>query len=107
MSAIHLTGQLDADARACRTQAGEHLLMISMALPGGQQGKPMTLRVTKHFGTGPAADIACKSRARTMRRGVAVMVIGTGMSWRRGYAELEGVSYLDTPDFQHHRGFNE
>jgi hypothetical protein len=103
-NAIQITGRMDADAQARRTRDGQHLLLVSVALPGGVQGKPMLLRVTKDFGAGPAADIACKTSARYLRRGVCVSVGGTGLSWRRGVAHLDGVSYLDTPDFRQHRG---
>ncbi len=103
MSAVTFTGQLTADAQARRTPAGDNLLILKLEVPAGQRGKAIEVRTTKAFGTGPSADLACKSRAHHLRRGVRVTVSGQRLSWYRGAAELEGLDYLNAPDLHHTR----
>lgn len=100
MSAVSFDGPLAADAEARRTRAGENLLSITVAVPCGARGQPVHVRAVKPYGTGVAADIACKVRSRELRRGVRVVVTGNTLSWCRGIADLGHVDALHTPDLQ-------
>ena len=111
MSDIVLKARLDADAQSRMTRDGQHLLMLRVALPGGDSakpgasGKPITVRAVQQFGTGPAAAIACRNRAHHLRRGVRVTLSGAALSWHRGTAQLDGLEWIDTPDMtQAHNG---
>lgn len=107
MSDLRFTGRMDSDAAARRTSEDQYTLHLRVALPGGQTGKAITLRAVKRFGAGPAAGIACSNRAHHLRRGVRVVLEGSGLSWCRGVAVLEGVDFLDTPDLKTTRGSTE
>ncbi len=98
MTACTFTGPLTADAQARSTRTGEHLLLVTLAVPAGQRGTVVKVKATKHYGSGPSAALACKSRAHHLRRGVRVTVSGQRLSWYRGAAELEGLDRLDAPD---------
>ena len=109
MSDIILKARLDADAQSRMTRDGQHLLMLRVALPGGnaggRSGKPITVRAVQQFGTGPAAGIACRNRAHHLRRGVRVTLSGAALSWHRGTAQLDGLEWIETPDMtQAHNG---
>jgi hypothetical protein len=98
MTACTFTGPLAADAQARSTRSGEHLLTVSVELPVGYRGAPVTVKATKHYGSGASAALACKSRAHHLRRGVRVTLSGQRLSWYRGACELEGLDRLDAPD---------
>jgi len=98
MSAITITGRLAADAEARRTRTDQHLLMLRMELPAPAGGRPVVVRATQDFGTGPSAAIACRNRAHHLRRGVRATLGANAISWQRGTALLDGLHYVHTPD---------
>lgn len=98
MPPITLTAPLETDAEDRRTADGQYVLLVRLALPAGAKGRPIVVRATKRYGSGPAAAIACRSRSRQLRRGVLVTLSGDGLSWMRGVAELHEVHDLQAPD---------
>lgn len=104
MSAITLTGRLAEDAQNRSTTADGHVLLFVLSLPPASTGKPLLVRVRQHFGTGPAAALACRNKAHHLRRGTRVTVAGAAIGWTRGSAQLERLEYVHTPDIPTHRG---
>lgn len=101
MSAVTITGRLLRNAVAATTPRGdEWTLGLRLAPPAGPRGKPHAYHATMHFGTGPAAAMACKRRAQQLREGVRVTVSAPGVDTGRGHSVLAPLDWLDTPDLK-------
>ncbi len=98
MSAITLTGRVEADAEARSTPDGVWSVSVRVALPAPSGAKHMTLVAVQQMGTGTAAALAARSRAHHLKRGVRATVQAECISWKRGRARVESGTTVHTPD---------
>jgi hypothetical protein len=92
---LAITARLLADARAAVTRDGHWLLTLELAPPAGPRGKPRLYVAVRDYGTGEAAAIACKSRARELTFGALVRVHAAGEDEARGRSVLAGVDHIE------------
>ena len=98
MSAITLTGRVEADAEARTTRDGVWSVSVRVTLPSPTGTKPITVLAVQQMGTGTAAALAARSRAHHLKRGVRATVQAESMGWLRGRARVETGTTLHTPD---------
>lgn len=96
---IDITGHAADDAEARITTAGQWLLRLDVELPPTPgSGKIVLARLVQRFGEGLAAGIACRMRARELRRGVRISARGLGVRIRGGRIEIEPLGGILAPD---------
>jgi hypothetical protein len=98
MSAITLTGRVEADAEARSTRDGVWSVSVRVALPAPAGAKPMTVMAVQQMGTGNAAALAARNRAHHLKRGVRATVHAECISWKRGRARVDTGTTVHTPD---------
>lgn len=98
MSALRLCGRLEADSQSRCDTSGNYSLFLRLTLPHEPPGQPVTVRAVKPYGTGAAAALACKMRARQLRQGVNVVLLANIARRTRGGLEISRIEDAQAPD---------
>ncbi len=96
-AAVVIRGTVHRDAHHTRGRDGTSYLTFDVAAPTSPNARPVLLRVQQAYGTGEAAAYAAGCRAKRLRRGVRVVVHGTGIERGRPL-RLQQVTHIDEPD---------
>lgn len=91
-------GRLLEDARAGVGRDGIWCLRVEFSPPHTPEGRARRYVAVQQLGSGEAAAMVCKHKARTLKRGVAVRVLATAEDDKRGRSWLHGVQQIEAPD---------
>lgn len=98
MTDVTRQGRLLQDARAGVGSDGVWALRVEFAPPHTPTGRPRKYVAVQQLGTGEAAALVARSKARNLKRGVLVRVQAAAEDDKRGRSWLHGVQQIDAPD---------
>lgn len=98
MADVLRQGRLLEDARSGVGGDGVWMLRVEFCPPHTPGGRPRKYVAVQQLGTGEAAAVVCKHKARSLKRGVLVRVLVATEDDKRGRSWLQGVQQIDAPD---------
>lgn len=98
MSDVTRQGRLLEDARAGVGRNGVWALRVEFAPPHTATGRPRRYVAVQELGTGEAAALVARHKARSLKRGVLVRVQAAAEDDKRGRSWLHGVQQIEAPD---------